>query len=250
MQDLQLELTEIYRNLEQVDVMPDTRITASEQSATACTSTLLRNVLGTIARWIDSPRKCSEIDEVHSLILDRWTFTDRAQASVWLLERLVGFLDYMIKASQLHCDGDPSHRVHLHFGFKLLTFPTGQASSVKPLLQAVRKCFGDTLAPMRLGSGLSMERMWIALRPQTVGTFEQLQILWRLEDIAQRFDQRVHLFRAPISQKVALRKSIARAGLLAFDHDVAFCPLIQVSETATPSQRMQLTERSDRTLNK
>jgi midasin len=63
--------------------------------------------------------------------------------------------------------------------------------------------------PWQLKTGLSMERLWSAFRPLTPSTWQKLDTMLRLENLAVRFDSVSRKIRQPINDIVALSQSIS-----------------------------------------
>lgn len=66
-------------------------------------------------------------------------------------------------------------------------------------------------ASWQLSTGLSMEIMWKACRPDTPPTLPQLSVYLKLEELADRFDRAVWRSQVPVAQLSSIRGSIASA---------------------------------------
>lgn len=66
-------------------------------------------------------------------------------------------------------------------------------------------------ASWQLSTGLSMERLWEACRPQTPPTLSQLSVYLRMEELADRFDNALWRSWIPVAQVNSVRASIAEA---------------------------------------
>ena len=97
---------------------------------------------------------------------------------------------------------------------------TGQELSARPvteetgsgfLLQKLGSGLSQFNLSWKLSTGLSMERLWEACRPQTPPTLSQLSVYLRLEELADRFDNALWRSWIPVVQVSSVRVSIAEA---------------------------------------
>jgi len=76
-------------------------------------------------------------------------------------------------------------------------------------------------------TGLSIERMWPIFRPTTIATFDRVQELLRLEEMAATFDRLVWKINAPIIDLSFVRVSIANVLHLARTQVATVNPLLK-----------------------
>ncbi len=94
--------------------------------------------------------------------------------------------------------------------WKTLVAPPGASdNSDVALFDNISRRLNELSLPWQLGTGLSMERLWSAFRPLTPSTWQKLDTMLRLENLAVRFDSVSRKIRQPINDIVALSQSIS-----------------------------------------
>ncbi len=111
----------------------------------------------------------------------------------------------------------------------ILAEAPSQEGPLYPLLQklAIGLDFFDS--SWKLSTGLSMERLWNAYRPQTPPTLQQLSASLKLEELADRFDALLWRSQVPVTQLSSIRKSIVRALATVRVQSVGNTELVNVS---------------------
>lgn len=223
MQDLQLELMQLYKELQQALVQGD-----NAQQQVRPMLSLLKDTVQLLARWINTPDQHKSCDVVCRINCASVSIADLYQSSILLMERVTSLLGqiYAIIKSQKY--DEQICRAHLSTGVKHLEASEVHSRSMFSLCETIKESFNSFLAPLKQSNGLSMERMWSALRPRTVESYERLQSIWRFEEIVEAFDRKIQSLQAPLTQKVAFRHSFSRAYQLAFNNQAIIDSLILV----------------------
>lgn len=154
---------------------------------------LLQNLVRELKRWIVSAdfqsRDCKQdIQKVLDVPSFWWTFFNLASTSSDIVE-----LRSCLEVGRQH------------FG------RLGSQDSLVSLFSALRHHFDGAVATNKAKSGLSMDRMWLAFRPELVQTYDHLQDILRIEALADRFDEIVWHLDAPIDQLQSIRGSLVKA---------------------------------------
>ncbi len=97
------------------------------------------------------------------------------------------------------------------------------AETIKDIAEQFRG-FSTSAQPT---TGLSMVRMWPIFRPTTIATFDRVQELLRLGEMAATFDRLVWKVNAPIIDLSSVRLSIAKVLHLARTQVATVKPLIK-----------------------
>lgn len=101
---------------------------------------------------------------------------------------------------------------------------------------AIRASITQNLAGFKtngqLTTGLSMDCIWQNFKPDTVSSYDRLQVLLRLTDLADHFGSIVWRLEAPIEELAFLHRSIGDAVDEATSSDALVEPLIKVRREA------------------
>lgn len=145
------------------------------------------------------------------------------------MEGTISFLSQLLSNAQSQGYSEQLCCAQLSTRLKQVEALETQQSPIGPLCKAIKSCLRTALGPMEMSNGLSMERIWVTLRPRTIEKYERLQAIWRLEDIAEDSDRKIRSLRSSLDQKVAFRRSLIHASQVAFDQEIAIDCLANVS---------------------
>ncbi|KAI9827912.1 MAG: hypothetical protein M1819_006855 [Sarea resinae] len=102
-------------------------------------------------------------------------------------------------------------QVHLSIGRSIVASYTVADEPSRSLTEGIATCLDAFTQMWQLSSGLSMERLWMKLRPETCSSMKQLQTLLRLEQLADRFDDMVWKVKVPLANLSNIRHSVGNA---------------------------------------
>ncbi|KAI9678963.1 MAG: hypothetical protein M1829_001948 [Trizodia sp. TS-e1964] len=125
-----------------------------------------------------------------------------------LLRKVVEFLYDLYNFTNSIAFDEASFRAHLEIGKSKLFQDRHLVTEMALQLELEINSFSNI---WKLDSGLEMESLWSLLRPHVPRTSEQLAILMKLENLADRFDAAVWQLQKPIDQIATLQCSISNA---------------------------------------
>lgn len=100
---------------------------------------------------------------------------------------------------------------YLFLGREMLTRTFRKEEPLVQLQEQLRHGLDLFNASWQLSTGLSMETMWKACRPETPQDTLQLSAYLRMEELADRFDKALWRSQVPVAQLGSIRSSIASA---------------------------------------
>ena len=121
-------------------------------------------------------------------------------------------------------------QAYLIIGQKLSNRAHRAEEALSLLLQTLDSGLSQFHASWKLSTGLSMERLWEACRPQTPPTLSHLSVYLRMEELADRFDNALWRSWVPVAQISSIRLSIAEALSLMRSQHTQSEELIDVSQ--------------------
>lgn len=120
-------------------------------------------------------------------------------------------------------------QVYLTLGQEALSSFEPTMPSSGSLLRALKGAVASFSASTKLTTGLSMERIWKKFRPQVPADYGRLQVLLRLEGLADRFDEDTWKFKASLSELCRIRNALSDAINLVLTEGVDAEGLLNVS---------------------
>ncbi|KZF21610.1 midasin [Xylona heveae TC161] len=106
---------------------------------------------------------------------------------------------------------DAVFQVHLEIGRTIVSALQAIDGPSERLLQGVSSSLDSFKMAWQLTTGLSMERLWNALKPATPPTMDRLQMLLHIEQLADRFDALLWKIKAPLTDLSTARALIHAA---------------------------------------
>ncbi|KAJ9639422.1 AAA ATPase midasin [Coniosporium tulheliwenetii] len=171
------------------------RIPNLAQESTAGAAIFLKDVTESISTWVSFVMKEGVPDEVPVALLRR------VRAYWW------NFLA-LVHASSFD---EAVFQVYLTLGQEALSSFEPTTPSSDSLLRALKKAIASFSASTKLTTGLSMQWMWDKFRPQVPADYGRLQVLLRLEGLADRFDESTWKVKAPLSELCRIREAFSDA---------------------------------------
>lgn len=163
--------------------------------------------LSLLTEWIETEsQQCSNI-EVMVLQSTRWVGAYRWQIALGIVKELRDYVRDIWESTRSFTFDEGAFQSYLAIGGSLIT-RTLQCSDTHKLGSKIKELLDLFRSSWDLTTGTSMENIWNSFRPPTAGDSRELDLILRVERLADRFDSIVWRSTGQLDTVISLRRSI------------------------------------------
>ncbi|KAF2836680.1 P-loop containing nucleoside triphosphate hydrolase protein [Patellaria atrata CBS 101060] len=185
------------------------RIPNAKNDSTIGAASFLKNTLTMVKTWLESTLKNN---------------LTNSETEVYIL-RFCQFWRDLFQFVHSQDFNEASFQVYLKLGVSIVSSNLGGGAIATNLLPLSRemKLFGSFA---ELETGLDMEKIWVCFRPVVPSTYDRLQSLIKLEDLADRFNTSIWQYQVPLEELCRICGSLRDAMDLILSQDIDASGLI------------------------